>query len=229
MSEFNQVIEAVHNVMKDVSFVMRDGENDFHGYRYATERQLLQTLRPAMITHGLVMIPSVDEDPVTDSHGNTSIMVTYRLIHTSGQMLPFAIKMPGCGNDISKSGKIGDKGVYKAITGSVKYALFKIFLIPTGDDPEVTNESENDDSPVHAQSPSNSEPEMSTYMKFALSEIEGADSADGLIGFWKSEADRRKALVTAPVDRAHLYDEYLRKGKQLRAMEVNSGKDNLDA
>ena len=30
----------------------------------------------------------------------------------------------------------GDKGVYKAITGMMKYILLKTFLVPTGDDPE---------------------------------------------------------------------------------------------
>src|SRR5574340_328981 len=30
----------------------------------------------------------------------------------------------------------GDKATYKAMTGATKYALLKLFLIPTGDDPE---------------------------------------------------------------------------------------------
>jgi hypothetical protein len=33
-----------------------------------------------------------------------------------------------------------DKGSYKAMTGAVKYALLKTFLIPTGDDPEVEDQ-----------------------------------------------------------------------------------------
>ena len=31
-----------------------------------------------------------------------------------------------------------DKGLYKAITGGIKYVLNTNFLIPTGDDPEIT-------------------------------------------------------------------------------------------
>ena len=31
----------------------------------------------------------------------------------------------------------GDKGIYKAIAGAQKYALMKVFMIPTGDDPEA--------------------------------------------------------------------------------------------
>jgi hypothetical protein len=36
----------------------------------------------------------------------------------------------------------GDKGGYKAITGAEKYFLMKTFLIPTGDDPEVTTDAD---------------------------------------------------------------------------------------
>lgn len=37
----------------------------------------------------------------------------------------------GVGADIG-----GDKGIYKAYTGGLKYALLSLFLIPTTDDPE---------------------------------------------------------------------------------------------
>jgi ERF superfamily len=34
----------------------------------------------------------------------------------------------------------GDKGIYKAETGANKYALLKLFQIPTGDDPELDSD-----------------------------------------------------------------------------------------
>ncbi len=36
----------------------------------------------------------------------------------------------------------GDKGVYKAITGAIKYIMTSTFLIPTNDDPEVARKDE---------------------------------------------------------------------------------------
>lgn len=36
----------------------------------------------------------------------------------------------------------GDKGLYKAYTGAIKYLLMKTFLIPTGDDPEIAGEAD---------------------------------------------------------------------------------------
>ncbi len=43
----------------------------------------------------------------------------------------------------------GDKGTYKAITGATKYFLLKLFLIPTGDDPE-TDKRKPKDQRTHA-------------------------------------------------------------------------------
>lgn len=131
-----QIIQALNDIMTDVSYVQKSSKNDFHGYKYASEAALLESLRPAMIKHGLVLIPSVNNVSPIDQFGNTTLTVEYTLAHTSGEIWPDKITAVGCGNDRAKSGAVGDKGVYKAITGANKYLLFKLFQIETGDDPE---------------------------------------------------------------------------------------------
>lgn len=44
------------------------------------------------------------------------------------------------GTFCSQGADSGDKGIFKAITGGIKYILSSIFLIPTGDDPEKDEE-----------------------------------------------------------------------------------------
>ena len=53
------IITALNKVMDEAKYVQKNAENKFHGYKYASEAALLETLRPAMIKHGLVLIPSV--------------------------------------------------------------------------------------------------------------------------------------------------------------------------
>ena len=130
------IIQALNAIMKDVSYVQKSSENKFHGYKYASEASLLESLRPAMIQHGLILIPSVGNVSPIDQYGNTMLTVEYTLAHVSGEIWPDKITAVGCGNDKSKSGSVGDKGVYKALTGANKYLLFKLFQIETGDDPE---------------------------------------------------------------------------------------------
>lgn len=108
-----------------VGGVEKRGFNAFHKYHYVMEADLVTAVRHYLAVAGIVIIPDVLE--VTKEGELTSIMVNY--IVTDGKE-NFTFRMPGYGSDR------GDKGVYKAITGSNKYALMKLFKIETGDDPE---------------------------------------------------------------------------------------------
>lgn len=125
--------------MESTSSVEKRGRNDFHKYDYATEADVIAAIRPHMVKNGLILVPHVDTVN-NDSNGNTNIVVSYRLYHTSGEFLEFNI--PASGNDRNSRGGVGDKGIYKALTGASKYAMLKVFCMATGDDPEVTSEAD---------------------------------------------------------------------------------------
>ena len=184
----SKIIAALNDVMGKVAYVQKTGKNSFHGYKYASEADLLDKLRPALIEAGLVLIPSVKDDPFTDNHGNTNVTVEYTLAHVSGEVWPDKIVAVGCGNDRAKNGVIGDKGVYKALTGANKYLLFKLFQIETGDDPErdetapqivATNKQELPQKLPEPDSEVTQE-EIDTYVKMALEVVKVAKSAADL-------------------------------------------------
>jgi hypothetical protein len=133
------ITKALHQVMSQVSYVQKTGKNTFHNYKYAGEAALLEALRPAMIEAGLILIPSVEAVSPIDEHGITTIRVEYTLAHKDGDIWPHKIVAAGAGGDKNKNG-VGDKGLYKAITGANKYLLFKLFQIETGDDPEADSD-----------------------------------------------------------------------------------------
>ena len=135
-----KIAAALHEVMSAVGYVQKTGVNDFHKYNYASEADLLEALRPAMLKAGLMILPSGVERSEIDTFGNTHVTMEYTLVHKDGDVWPEKIRAFGSGNDKSKTGAVGDKGTYKAITGANKYLLTKLFQIETGDDPEVKNE-----------------------------------------------------------------------------------------
>jgi len=130
-----KIAKALHEVMSRVGYVQKTGKNAFHGYKYAGEGDLLEKLRPAMLEAGLILLPSVTSVSPIDEHGNTTVRVEYTLLHKDGDVWPEKIGAAGCGGDKNKNG-VGDKGLYKALTGANKYLLFKLFQIETGDDPD---------------------------------------------------------------------------------------------
>jgi ERF superfamily len=119
--------------------VAKTGRNNFHNYAYATEADVVESVRPHMIENGLMLIPHVDTVN-QDAHGNVHIIVNYRLYHVSGDFIEFNIASSG--NDKNKNG-VGDKGIYKALTGASKYAILKLFNLATGDDPENDSKQNN--------------------------------------------------------------------------------------
>ncbi len=130
-----KILAALHEVMTKVGYVQKRDRNDFHRYNYAGEGALLETLRPAMVEAGLLLIPSHKHHSEIDEYGNLTVLVEYTLAHKDGDVWPDKIVAAGAGNDKNKAG-VGDKGLYKALTGANKYLLFKLFQIETGDDPE---------------------------------------------------------------------------------------------
>lgn len=179
-----KILAALNTVMAKVGYVQKQGENKFHGYKYAGEGNLLEVLRPAMVEAGLVLIPSHAEKSEIDAHGNVTVLVEYTLAHKDGDVWPEKIKVYGSGNDRAKSGAVGDKGVYKAATGANKYLLFKLFQIETGDDPEKDSDHDKDGAPVQQQAaptaPAKNAPGVTkarTWVNDHIRDLHGCESA----------------------------------------------------
>lgn len=127
-----QLVTAVAAVMRDVGAVRATGVNSYDKYTYTTDKDLLEKLQPAMVEHGLVLMPvsiDVDRDIVDGKNKHrATVKCVYALCHTSGERID--LQIVGEGSDR------GDKAVYKALTGAYKYLLRQSFAIPTGDDVE---------------------------------------------------------------------------------------------
>lgn len=206
------ILRAVNAVMQEAGYVQKTGENTFHGYRYASEADVLERLRPAMVKHGLILIPSVQQVSSVDPHGNTTVSVHYTLAHISGAVWPQPIIAAGCGGDRNKNG-VGDKGLYKALTGANKYMLFKLFQIETGNDPEETQgDRDRDAADKNARQ---------FYLEGGKIAIRKAETSADLKEWWKSEEENRKnaTIVKGSEEFAELYNSFLTRGKELVAKE----------
>jgi len=131
-----ELAQKLLNIMEAVKYIQKRGVNRHFGYTYATEADVTEAVREEMIKQKVVAIPSVMEDSIREIQGRkgtlfvarAKIKFTFIDIET-GKSIDFI--MVGEGQDV------GDKAIYKAITGCQKYALMKLFMIPTGDDPEL--------------------------------------------------------------------------------------------
>jgi hypothetical protein len=137
MTEERKLIKKLSEIMKEVKYIEKRGENKFHKYKYATEADVNEKVREFLADRFILMIPSMKNHTVrehTNRQGNTEYIVTVDMTFTfsdgeTGEEM--TLTMSGSGQDA------GDKGIMKAISAAQKYALMKLFMIPTGDDPEA--------------------------------------------------------------------------------------------
>ena len=142
MSESKTLIAKLCEVGDALTWIQKRGKNTFHGYNYATEADLVLAIRKELYARKVFLTPRVlsskvtDFEPVQQDKGKMKYrrIVDLEIEWTwrdgeSGETI--VSSMPGSGEDS------GDKGTYKAITGSEKYLLLKTFLIPTYDDAEA--------------------------------------------------------------------------------------------
>jgi hypothetical protein len=136
-------------VTLELTHVAKNGKNKAQGYEYVTEADVAEAVRGPMARQGLVLIPSVKSvtfrSQENKSGGTThiaTVLVGYTLIDAeSGEST--------CFDAVGEGMDSGDKQVFKAVTGANKYALLKLFQLPTGDDPE----NDSDEKPVAAPAP----------------------------------------------------------------------------
>lgn len=129
-------------VLGEVKRVSKNGTNTFQNYKYTTESDALDAIRPLLAAHKIAVFfdcLSVEE------FDNNRIRVQCQIELVCGDTGESRSSIIyGEARDADKQGRTQDKGLYKAMTGAMKYWLFKTFLMSTGDD--VESDAGNDPS-----------------------------------------------------------------------------------
>lgn len=133
-AKITALAEKLVKVMEAVGRIPKSGHNDSQNYDFVTDADVLDAVRKALVAQSvatLVSITGIETVPFRTSNDKPQFLTTVKgeiTLVAGGEA--YTIYGVGQGADST------DKGVYKAITGLLKYALLKTFLVPTGDDLE---------------------------------------------------------------------------------------------
>lgn len=140
-SENKSLLQKLHKIMSEVDFIEKDKTNKHFNYNYVSEYAIKTELHKRLVAHGILFNLNVAE--ATREGEVTTAKFSYRFIEVeTGQELT--------GTFVGQGYDSTDKGIWKAVTGAIKYILTSTFLIPTGDDPE--DDSKEVDRPSRATS-----------------------------------------------------------------------------
>ena len=145
MADKKNLKQKLIEVSKSIKYLQKDKSNETQGYNYLSEAKIKETVKAKFEECGIIFNYStndVSQYEISQTHKGTKQFCTivkgiYSFIDVdSDERIDGS--WAGSGTDT------GDKGLYKAITGGIKYVLNTNFLIPTGDDPENDNGKSND-------------------------------------------------------------------------------------
>ena len=132
------IYQKLIEVSKAIGYLQKDKTNKMQGYNYLSEAKIKETIKREFEIQGIIFNYSTEEVreyEISQTHKGTRQFVTivkgsYQFINVDNPEEKITGTWFGTGSDT------GDKGLYKAITGGIKYVLNTNFLIPSGDDPE---------------------------------------------------------------------------------------------
>ncbi len=127
-----EVLMEVWNELPD--YLKKDGVNSKMGYKYISERKIKEYVNPLFKKHGVIFKVDVTNPQMMPIGEKGRVLTTVEVKYSF-----ILVENPEeriTGSFIGQGADNGDKGIYKAITGAVKYVFMNLFLVPTGDDPE---------------------------------------------------------------------------------------------
>ena len=137
-TDLNAKLQTKKNLLRKALFkkgiVARDKTNTYDNYKYFSEAGYKKLFTELFSNAGLELTTTIDEVERFTVEGKQNNGRQVKVIFTLSDVeTGFAETSTFYGEGFDK----GDKGLYKAYTGALKYYLANTFMVATGDDPEV--------------------------------------------------------------------------------------------
>ncbi|HGW4197113.1 TPA: ERF family protein [Morganella morganii] len=156
------VYKAISNVARDLAEngIRKDRKNAQQGFMFRGIDAVYNALAPALVKHGLVILPRIIERSVTERQTQKGGALFYVVVKAEFDLIATE---DGSKHTVATFGEAmdsGDKATNKAMSIAYKYAAFQAFCIPT----EET--AIDADAEVHDVAPRNPEQILSDYTEF---------------------------------------------------------------
>jgi hypothetical protein len=208
----------------EVANIEKNGKNDFHKYEYLMEADVKRAVNAAFQKHGLAVVGTTMKLLDGSKFDATMVHVSLTVASVDG---PGSATFEGIGGGTDK----GDKSIFKAIAGAVKYACTTGLLIAAGGDPEADEATDRkpaartESSKEEAPAKSAPKAAKSSSKEPSISDLrEKVAAAKTLEDLTKIRATVSAAARTGGEGADELKAEYVRKGAALKAAEKEESK-----
>lgn len=132
MSE-KKVYAAISAVAREMATtgISKDRRNQQQGFNFRGIDQVYNALAPALVNHGLLILPRITDRTVTERVNQKGTVLFYVVVKAE---FDFVSTEDGSVHTVTTYGEAmdsGDKATNKAMSIAYKYAAFQAFCIPT--------------------------------------------------------------------------------------------------
>lgn len=125
------IYQKINAVMQEVKAIQKEDKKVNGQYTFVSHDAVSGALHLPLANHGIVMVPTISE--LKQDGNRTEAKMEIAFVNADDPNDKIVVQYFGYGIDAS------DKGIGKAVSYAVKYALLKVFCLETGDDVEKEN------------------------------------------------------------------------------------------
>lgn len=200
MSEEKTVVPAIYGalaaIMQETKAIAKTEKNNGQNFMFRGIDNVMNGLHDLFAKHGVLVLDEVLDYTVTEKvtekvyNGNRTTSILY---YTRAKIRFHFLAADGSEVTTTNVGEAmdsGDKGMNKAMSAALKYALLHMFLIPTAEekDPDASTPPETRPKTI-VEIADSLDPQKDGVLKEALSQIVAATDKDSLMNVWKSFSD----------------------------------------
>ncbi|MDK1227525.1 ERF family protein [Cronobacter turicensis] len=178
--ETKQVYEAISAVAREMAAtgISKDRTNTQQNFKFRGIDQVYNALAPALVNHGLLILPRITERTVTERVTQKGGVLFYVVVKAE---FDFVSTKDGSVHTVVTYGEAmdsGDKATNKAMSIAYKYAAFQAFCIPT----EET--AIDADAEVHHIQPADADTILAEFTQYAGAENDAKKLQEQYASTW---------------------------------------------
>ena len=124
------ICQAIIAVMADIGAIGKNSKNQTQGFMYRGVDAVMNALQPAMVKHGIFVVPEVLEQTREERQNAKGTTLLYSILKIKYTFFADDASNVSC-VVIGEGMDTGDKASNKAMSVAFKYACFQVFCIPT--------------------------------------------------------------------------------------------------
>ncbi|MDZ7554511.1 ERF family protein [Cronobacter sakazakii] len=174
------VYQAISAVAKEMAAtgISKDRTNTQQNFKFRGIDQVYNALAPALVNHGLLILPRITERTVTERTTPKGTVLFYVVVKAE---FDFVSTKDGSVHTVVTYGEAmdsGDKATNKAMSIAYKYAAFQAFCIPT----EET--AIDADAEVHHIQPADADAILAEFTQYASAENDAKKLQEQYASTW---------------------------------------------